>query len=154
VTQLPEGRALVFDLQDPTARVVLAGHPLVSRVAISPDGRWAGHGAWLNSKVNIWDARNGDLVPQLLDAGQNLGGFQPGWFRWLATSSRDYQLLEAGFLAAQGPGTPGHEDSALNYLCFSPDGKMMARTDGRKIHLMETLSESFWQPWKLPVSAW
>jgi WD40 repeat protein len=62
VCQEFDNQATIFDLQDPSARVVLSGHPVVGRIAISPDGHWAATAAWLNPLVKIWDARSGDLV--------------------------------------------------------------------------------------------
>ena len=78
------GESFILDLQDPSAKVVLKGHPLVDYIAISPDGRWAATGSWHNSIVKIWDARSGDCArtlylppePGLLSA-RTVDGWQP-----------------------------------------------------------------------------
>jgi WD40 repeat protein len=140
VTQLQEGQSDIFDLQDPSSKVVLSGHPLVSRIALSPDGRWAATGAWLNSLVKIWDARTGDLVRAFSLPSRACSIFSPDG-RWLAISSTDYQLLEVGSWQPKSPPKPGFEIASWDFTAFSPDSRMMARTDGYKIQLLDTLKE-------------
>jgi serine/threonine protein kinase/WD40 repeat protein len=140
VTQLQDGQSYIFDLQDPSSKVVLSAHPLVSRIALSPDGHWAATGAWLNSLVKIWDARNGDLVRAFSLPSRACSTFSPDG-RWLAISSTDYQLLEVGSWQPKSPSKPGYEIASWDFTAFSPDSRMMARTDGYKIQLLGTLKE-------------
>jgi WD40 repeat protein len=140
VTQQPEGRAFVFDLQDPAAKVVLPGHPSVNRIAVSPDGRWAATASWHNSLVKIWDARSGDLARTLSLPARAWVAFSPDG-RWLATSSSEYQLWEVGTWQPKGPPKAGSDEPQSEFTAFSPDGRVMARTDGHKIQLLETLTE-------------
>jgi WD40 repeat protein len=140
VCQEFDNQATIFDLQDPSARVVLSGHPVVGRIAISPDGHWAATAAWLNPLVKIWDARSGDLVRTFTMPARTLVTFSPDG-RWLALSGADYQLWEVGSWQPKNPPKSGFEDSAPNFTAFSPDCRVMARTDGHTIQLLETLTE-------------
>lgn len=47
------------------ATVALTGHPQVSSVAISPDGRFAATGTWRGAGVMVWNAQTGTLVQSL-----------------------------------------------------------------------------------------
>jgi WD40 repeat protein len=140
VAQEFDNQASIFDLQKPSARVVLSGHPVVGRIAISPDGRWVATAAWLNPLVKIWDARSGELVRTMSLPARAWVTFSPDG-RWLAISGADYQLLEVGSWQPKNPPNPGLDDPAPNFTAFSPDGRVMARTDGHKIQLLETLTE-------------
>jgi serine/threonine protein kinase/WD40 repeat protein len=134
--------ALVLDLQNPSAKIVsLHPHPVVDRVAISPDGRWVATASWLNSLVMVWDAHTGERVKKMDMPGRTVVTFSPDG-RWLATSAREYQLWEVGSWKPKGPAVPGHAIAEWNYTAFSPDGRMMARKfDGNKIQLFETSTE-------------
>ena len=140
VTQLPENRSLIFDLRNPSARVVLSRHPEVSRIAISPDAHWTATAAWLNPLVKIWDARSGKLVRTFTMPARTFVAFSPDG-RWLALSGADYQLLQVGSWQPKNPPIPRLEDATPNFTAFSPDGRMIARTDGHTIQLLETLTE-------------
>jgi len=140
VAQRTEGRALVFDLRNPPAKVVLAGHSLADRVAISSDGRWAATSSWHNPQVKIWDVRSRDLMRVLSTPDRAWATFSPDG-RWLATSSADYQLWEVGSWQPKGPPKPGYDGPTENFTAFSPDGRIMARSRVNKIQLMETLTE-------------
>jgi serine/threonine protein kinase/WD40 repeat protein len=140
VTQEYEGQASIFDLQNAFAKVVLSPHPVVSRIAISPDGRWAATAAWLNSLVNIWDARSGELVRSFSMPARTWVAFSPDG-RWLAISGADYQLWAVGSWQPKGPPKPGYENLARNFTAFSPDSRVMARMDGHKILLLDTITE-------------
>jgi dipeptidyl aminopeptidase/acylaminoacyl peptidase len=139
VTQQPTGQAFIFDLQDPSAKVVLSGHPLVNRIAISPDGRWAATASWVNPLVKIWDARSGDLLRTITEPARTWVTFSPDG-RWLATSSTEYQLWEVGTWQPKSPPKPGSSDQ-MDFTAFSPDGRVMARTQGHRIQLLETSTE-------------
>jgi len=49
-------------MQQPASKVVLPGHSLNTRIALSPYGRWAATASWFNPLVKIWDARSSDLM--------------------------------------------------------------------------------------------
>jgi WD40 repeat protein len=138
----PEGESLIFDLQDPSAKpVVLHPHPMVDRIAISPDGHWAATSSWHNSLVKVWDARSGDLERTLPMPARTTAAFSPDG-RWLATSTTEYQLWEVGTWQPKGPPVPGLEVAEWNFTAFSPDGRVMARTmEGYNIQLLETSTE-------------
>jgi len=138
-TEQPPGQAFIFDLQNPAAKVVLSGHPMVNRIAISPDGRWAATASWLNPLVKIWDARSGDLVRTITEPARTWVTFSPDG-RWLATSSTEYQLWEVGTWQPKSPPQAGSSDQ-WDFTAFSPDGRVMARTQGHKIQLLETSTE-------------
>jgi eukaryotic-like serine/threonine-protein kinase len=141
VTEAPAGQSFIFDLQHPPAKVVLSGHPMVNRIAISPDGRWVATASWYNSLVKIWNARTGDLVHTLSEPGRACVCFSPDG-RWLATSSSttasDYQLWEVG---TWQPKSPSQAADGYTFTAFSPDGRMMARIQRHKIQLLETMTE-------------
>jgi WD40 repeat protein len=138
----PEGESLIFDLQDPSAKpVVLHPHPMVDRIAISPDGHWAATSSWHNSLVKVWDARSGDLERTLPMPARTTAAFSPDG-RWLATSTTEYQLWEVGTWQPKGPPVPGLEVAEWNFTAFSPNGRVMARTmEGYNIQLLETSTE-------------
>jgi serine/threonine protein kinase/WD40 repeat protein len=141
VAQQPTGQSFIFDLQHPPAKVVLSGHPMVGRIAISPDGRWVATASWYNSLVKIWNAHTGDLVHTLSEPGRTCVSFSPDG-RWLATSSSttlsDYQLWEVG---TWQPKSPSQAADGYTFTAFSPDGRMMARIQRHKIQLLETSTE-------------
>ncbi len=137
VTQPRTGKVFILDMHDLAANVVLSGHPLVDRVALSPDGRWAATGSWNNSAVKIWDARTGDLVRSFSEPGRTQVNFSPDG-HWLATSSSEYQLWEVGTWQPRGAPHRAREDAVGCVTAFSPDGRMMARTEADKIELLET----------------
>jgi eukaryotic-like serine/threonine-protein kinase len=142
VTQEFDNQVSIFDLQNPSSKVLLSGHPQVSRVAISPDGHWVATAAWLNSLVKIWDAHTGEMVRDFVMPARTWVTFSPDG-RWLAlsVSGANYQLWEVGSWQPKNPPRPDFEDIGPTFTAFSPDGRMMARTDGHKIQLLETLTE-------------
>ena len=136
------GETLILDLKNPAAKpVVLGPDPLADRIAMSPDGRWVVSSSWHTSRARIWDARTGDLVRTLAMPARTLTTFSPD-SRWLATSTSEYQLWEAGSWRPEGPPKPAYDVPEWNFTAFSPDGRVMARTlEGTKIQLVETLTE-------------
>jgi WD40 repeat protein len=139
VTQRPAGQAFIFDLQNPAAKVVLSGHPLVDRIAISPDGRWAATASWHNPLVKIWDARSGDLLRSMTMAARTWVTFSPD-SRWLATTSDDTQLWAVGSWLPKDPPKASHDGNQQSFTAFSPDGRLMARMEWDKIRLLETMT--------------
>jgi WD40 repeat protein len=140
VTEPFKAQACVFDLRNPVAKVVLAPHPRVDRIAISPDGRWAATASFYDAQVKVWDAHSGDLLRRFNLPDRAYVTFSPDG-HWLAASSSQYQLWEVGSWQPKGPPTPGFQGPVANFTAFSPDGKVMARSDGQKILLLETLTE-------------
>ena len=138
VTHESEGECFIFDLRDPSTKaIVLRPHPMVDRIAISPDNRWAATASWHNSMVKVWNALSGELVRTLTVPGRATVAFSPDG-RWLATSTREYQLWEVGSWRPKGPPTPGLGYAEWNFTAFSPDGRVMARkTEGHYIQLLE-----------------
>ncbi len=154
VTQERNGQSLVFDIQNPSTKpIVLGPHPLVDRIAISPDGHWVATASWLNSIVKVWDGQSGDLVRNLPAPGRTVVAFSPDG-RWLATSSSEYQLWEVGSWMPRGKPVPGHELPEWNFTAFSPDGRVMARIkDGQSIELVEMPGEKPLATLEAPVSS-
>jgi WD40 repeat protein len=140
VTEPLNRQACIFDLRNPVAKVVLAPLPKVDRIAISPDGRWAATASFYGNQVRVWDAHSGDLLRRFKTPDRAYVTFSPDG-RWLAASSSQYQLWEVGSWQPKGPPTPGFQGAVENFTAFSPDGKVMARSDGQKILLLETLTE-------------
>jgi WD40 repeat protein len=140
VTEPLKDRACVFDLRNPGAKIVLAPHPRVDRIALSPDGRWAATASFYDALVNVWDVHAGELLRSFKMPDRASVTFSPDG-RWLAASSSQYQLWEIGTWLPKGPPTLGFQGLIANFTAFSPDGRVMARADGQKILLLETLTE-------------
>ncbi len=79
VTEQLKGKAYIFDMQNPLKKVILAPQPMVNRIAISPDGRWAATASWHNSLLDIWDAHTGDLLHTVSMPDSDLRHLQSGW---------------------------------------------------------------------------
>jgi len=139
-TQPFTDQAIVLDLANPARKVVLAGHHLVNRIALSPDGRWAATASWYNPLVKIWDARSGELARTISEPARTWVTFSPDG-RWLSTSSLDYQMREVGTWKPMGPPKFGGENQELDFTAFSPEGQIMARVDGHQIQLLESATE-------------
>jgi WD40 repeat protein len=140
VAHEPSGKSFIFDLLDPSAKVVLPGHPWVDYIAISPDGRWAATGSWNTPFVKIWDARSGEPLRTLPMPNRTTVAFSPDG-RWLATSTTEYQLWEVGSWQRKGLPIPGNPVAQFNFTAFSPDSRVMARTmEGNRIQLSEVLT--------------
>jgi WD40 repeat protein len=107
---------------------------------VSPDGRWAATGSWLNPLVKIWDARSGLCLRAITEPARTWTAFSPDG-RWLVTSSSEYQILSVGSWQPKGPPQPGLDFAAGTFTAFSPDSRMMARTEGHKVHLLDTVTE-------------
>jgi len=137
VAQETNNQSLVFDLQHPNAKVVLPGHSLNTRIALSPDGRWAATASWNNPLVKIWDARSGELLRTIKEPARTWATFSPDG-QWLATSSTEYQLWEVGTWQPKSPPKPADANTPI---AFSPDGRVLARVDHHKIQLLETRTE-------------
>jgi serine/threonine protein kinase/WD40 repeat protein len=140
VAREPTGQAFILDLQNPAAKRVLSGHPSANRTAISADGRWVATASWYNPLVRIWDARSGELARAMTLPARAWVDFSPD-SRWLATSSITYKLWEVATGRPRDLPELGDEVSLERFTAFSPDGRVMARTAGYKIQLLDCLTE-------------
>ncbi len=140
VAHFEGGEGFVFDLQNPTNRVVLSGHPRMDYIALSPDGRWAASGSWQNNLVKIWDARTGSCLQTKYMPARTRITFSPDG-QWLATATTEYQLWKTGTWEPKGPPVAGYYVPEWNAIAFSSDGSIIAVTQERnRIQLHETAS--------------
>jgi eukaryotic-like serine/threonine-protein kinase len=140
VAHFEGAEGFVFDLQNPAAKVVLSGHPMMDYIALSPDSCWAATGSWQNSLVKIWDARTGSCLRTLHMPDRTRVLFSPDG-QWLATETSEYQLWKTGTWEPKNPPIPGDPIPEWNALAFSSDGRVMAITwERNKIQLRETAS--------------
>jgi WD40 repeat protein len=79
------------------------------------------------------------LVRTITEPARTWVTFSPNG-RWLATSSTEYQLWAVETWQPKSPPQAGSSDQ-LDFTVFSPDGRVMARTQGHKIQLLETATE-------------
>jgi WD40 repeat protein len=70
-------QALVFNLERLEAPVLLAGHPGLRFLALSPEGDCVATGTWHGAGVRIWDARSGKLVRELPASASATALFSP-----------------------------------------------------------------------------
>jgi WD40 repeat protein len=122
------GRAVVIDLEKPGEAVVLDGHPNVSTIALSPEGRWAVTGTQHGSGIKVWDARTGKLERDLPAGSYSSGAFSPDG-KWLVTTSHveGTHVREVGTWEVRhrlgkehpsGSGMAISRDSRLLAICF------------------------------------
>ncbi len=117
--------AYVITLDQASQPVRLSGHAEMTRIAISPDGRWVATGTWHGIGVVLWDAKNGRKVQDLFpEATSATVAFSPDG-KWLVCGANDiYRFWQVG--------TWDHRDihGAYPYLiAFSDDGETMAVSD-------------------------
>jgi WD40 repeat protein len=79
-------QALIFNLGQREAPVLLDGHANLRFVAVSPEGNHVATGTWHGSGVHIWDARSGRLVRELPIPVSATVLFSPDG-KWLVTST-------------------------------------------------------------------
>jgi WD40 repeat protein/tRNA A-37 threonylcarbamoyl transferase component Bud32 len=105
----------------------------VRSVAVSPDGKWLATGSHGHNGAQVWRIGDAARVADLRVEGLVEVAFSPDG-KWLLTSASPCRLWEVGTWreARQIRGWG---------LCFSPDGRLLAVMDARKvIHLVETES--------------
>jgi eukaryotic-like serine/threonine-protein kinase len=117
--------AYVIALDQASQPVRLAGHPDMTRIAISPDGQWVATGTWHGLGVVLRDAKTGRKVRDLFPAATSATvAFSPDG-KWLVSGANDiYRFWQVG--------TWDHRDihGAYPYLiAFSDDGETMAVSD-------------------------
>jgi WD40 repeat protein len=123
-------KALGFSWRVPGKNVVLAP-AFVDCSAISPDGRWAATGSYLNEAavVKIWDARTGVLARELLreeaTGGARVAFSEDG--RWLATSTwSEVVVWAAGSWERRYTFPRDHAGPRACPLAFTSDGTILA----------------------------
>jgi WD40 repeat protein len=137
------GTAIVMDWGNPEPKMLLESQPLMTSIALSPDGKWISTSTWKGVGVKIWDASTGTYVcdlPEELSSAKV--GFSPD-SRWLATSHEDaYQIWEVGkWNLIQR--IPRDQAGMLGPIVFSPDGRMVALAlSNSTLKLLDTAS---WQ---------
>jgi WD40 repeat protein len=115
--------AYVIDLQQKSEPIQITGHPRMTHIAISPDGKWVATGAWQGMGAKVWDARTGNEIKDLFaDAYSATVGFSPDG-KWLVAGANEvYRFWEVG--------TWKHShDIAGSYpsaMAFAPSGNIMA----------------------------
>ena len=133
------GEVLVLDLSDPSSRIVLSKHPFVDYVAISPDSHWVASGSWRNGLVTIWDVASRQIVKTLQMPDRTQVAFSPDG-RSLVTMCLDYQFWEVGTWKLQRSLPSDNLVPQWNSLSFSPDGKLIALTEGgNRVELLDAV---------------
>ncbi len=102
---------------------VRLNYPDMTRIAISPDGRWVAGGTWHGLGVVLWDAKTGRKVQDLFpEAASATVAFSPDG-KWLAAGANDvYRLWKVGSWERRD--IPG---GAFPYvMAYSADGDTMA----------------------------
>jgi WD40 repeat protein len=122
------GQVLVLDLEDQSCKALPGGHPYVTEVALSPDGRWLvsnAHGG--AGGLRVWDLRSGQLAKELPCRSAFLA-FSPDG-RWLAKGTAEgYALLKVGSWEVERE--VKHRSGMALPLAFSPDGALLAISSG------------------------
>jgi WD40 repeat protein len=132
-------KVIIVDLDAPADPVILAGHPGVSSVALSPDGRWAATATFKGLNVMVWDLNAKKIRPvATLSASDRAAvSFSPEG-RWLLVdewvqSRRDYYSVGSWELARQEPINAGDTGWA-----FAHDGMMAVTCQaGRAVRLLD-----------------
>jgi WD40 repeat protein len=130
-----DGTASVWPLHGDVGRVTLTGHDTgLSDVAFSPDGRTIAT-ADAHGMVRLWDAINGTVTAQPLDAtGSRV--WELAWTKdsaFLATAGADGKVTV--FSAASGKEVKSYEPGggAVKHVAFSPDGRLLAATTTTRV---------------------
>jgi serine/threonine protein kinase/WD40 repeat protein len=120
------GRVLVLDRQGRVPAVELAGHPILERLALSPDGRWVATGAWQGIGVKVWDARGGAPARGLPVGGCAEVVFSPDGRRLLTASGTEYAAWEVGTWVKRLRIPRSGNGGMPGVATFSPDGRLLA----------------------------
>jgi WD40 repeat protein/tetratricopeptide (TPR) repeat protein len=128
-------QVFVLDLQQPGQLISLRGHPHMTSLAISPDGRWVATGAWKGSDVKIWHLAGSDPrqpVQTILTRGDADVNFSPDG-KWLVVCDEACHFYHAGSWQ------PAHEirnhGGFAHRPVFTHDGRLMAVNYGEGRHV-------------------
>jgi WD40 repeat protein len=117
-----EEAAYVIALDEASQPVRLTGHADMSRIAISPDGRWVATGTWHGLGVVMWDAKTGRKVWDLFpEAASATVAFSPDGKSLVSGANNIYRIWQLG--------TWEHRDLPASFpylIAFSDDGETMA----------------------------
>ncbi len=108
---------------------IMQAPPVVSRVAISPDGRFAACASTKDNNVQIWDTETGKPIgtnqPSTADALQSVAFSRDG--KLVATGGSDGTVRVWNAETAQQVGRQlGGRNGAVLDVAFSPDGRTIA----------------------------
>jgi WD40 repeat protein len=117
---------LGFDIEHPSA-VVLYGKriPLYEAPDLSPDGRWVTILPRSRDRLQIWNARSGALVTNLLAPAIWQSAFSPD-SRWLACSQKDSIIIFDTANWAVRRRIPHSPEDVGHGLAFNHDGQLLA----------------------------
>jgi WD40 repeat protein len=120
------GRVVVLDLQGRHPPVILAGHPNLERLDLSPDGRWVATGTWHGNGVKVWDVRRGSLARELAVQGSAEVAFSPDC-RWFVTASGEqYAVWDLSSWTRLFEVPRSHAIGLPGLTAFSPTGRVLA----------------------------
>jgi WD40 repeat protein len=114
--------------------------PAVRQLAITPDGKTL---IAFDQEVWLWDVSTGKLLHRLAGQGITMISVSPNG-RWLIGAGDSLQLWELSIgklIHTWNIQSLTKEESSINEIAISPDGKTLATADGNKIRLW-TLSTS------------
>lgn len=145
-----EGNTVIYDTQTGSPLQTLETGGYIDVLAFSPDGRYL---AAARGDIIFWDLKTGQKTKTLEGHRSSVIGisFSPDG-RFLASASRDKTArlwnAETGeaikVLETQTPIAVAYSPKPLKWkmpvtaVAFSPDGKTLAATTGRAVHLWET----------------
>jgi WD40 repeat protein len=116
-------KAVVFDLAGSTSPIELAGNHSLSRLAVSPDGRWVA-GSGKGQGVKIWNAQTGGMAhetwPEALLASLS---FAPDGKRLAACDHNQLRIYETGTWKAIRQFS--FEATADRGIAWSADGELI-----------------------------
>jgi serine/threonine protein kinase/WD40 repeat protein len=118
-------RLFVFPTERPAARTLLGDDCKLTRIAVSPDGRWVA-GALIEPAlgIKVWDARTGRLAwSSVGDRGYVT--FSPDGAWLMAAGLKDCAVWKVGTWEP-GPLLPHDGDTWGGACAFRPDGRVLA----------------------------